>query len=188
MSSKTMRRIGAIQRQILTLLYAGVAFGLSQSPKKQIQIVFEDLPEELAKNRVFALEYGVHRLVKDRLLGIRKCGHGIYEAYLTKEGKEVAYQFDLESIVIRKPKKWDKKWRIVIFDIPENKKKKREIFRYHLRRLGFREIQRSSFCYPHDSATELYKIASGLGIEKHIVYMVVDEISNDKELKLFFKV
>ena len=46
---------------------------------------------------------------------------------LTQLGKEaIPYEFD-ES-------KWDGRWRIVIFDIPENKKVVRNLFRRHLKK------------------------------------------------------
>lgn len=57
-------------------------------------------------------------------------------------------------------KKWDKKWRIVTFDIPEKKRTKRDLFRRKLKELGFGMIQESLWVTPHafeDDISEFIK-------------------------------
>ena len=41
---------------------------------------------------------------------------------LTDKGKNKAITFKIDSMEIKKPKQWDNKWRIVLFDIPEKHK------------------------------------------------------------------
>jgi len=40
---------------------------------------------------------------------------------LTKKGKRIAERHSLDFLKIKKPRRWDKKWRMVIFDVPEKK-------------------------------------------------------------------
>lgn len=66
---------------------------------------------------------------------------------LTKEGKK-----RLESIIpsYHKPKSWDSDWYLVIFDIPEQKKGIREMFRERIKKLGFGQLQRSVWISPYN--------------------------------------
>ena len=56
---------------------------------------------------------------------------------------------------IRKPAKWDGKWRIVVFDIPENLRSIRQALREHLCRLQFYQLQKSVFVLPYECGDEI---------------------------------
>ena len=63
---------------------------------------------------------------------------------ITGKGKNIARNFAVEDYKqIERPTNWDGKWRIVVFDIPEDKRKLRNIIRYHLKKIGFLQIQGS---------------------------------------------
>lgn len=47
------------------------------------------------------------------------------------------------------PQPWDGKWRIVFFDVPEQKRPLRDYLRGVLKRFGFYEFQRSMWIYPY---------------------------------------
>ena len=52
-------------------------------------------------------------------------------------------------------KKWDKKWRLVIFDLPEKESGKRNALRKKLTNLGFGQWQRSVYVSPYDFIADL---------------------------------
>jgi len=54
-------------------------------------------------------------------------------------------------------KKWDYKWRIVIFDIKEKVRYKRDILREKLVELGFGMLQQSVYISPHDFLEDIYE-------------------------------
>jgi hypothetical protein len=56
-----------------------------------------------------------YNLKKQGLIEIKKRNHQIYIT-LTEEGKRKAGIFQLNDLKIKKPKKWDGKWRLVIFE------------------------------------------------------------------------
>ena len=62
---------------------------------------------------------------------------------LTENGKRKALTYQIDEMKIKKAQKWDKKWRIVLFDIPEKKKKIREALRHHLKNLDFLNIKKA---------------------------------------------
>lgn len=180
------RKFGVLQRKALTLLLGGIAFGLCQSPRKQWQII-KDVPKELERCNLQMFEYGLHRLVADRYIKMEDCGNGRYEAYLTREGRELAESFSLETLYIEKPDRWDKKWRIVFFDVQERYRRKRNALRFHLRRLGFREIQRSVFAHPYPCGEEIMRIAAYYKLLSCVHYAVADELSDSRRLRALFK-
>ncbi len=104
--------------------------------------------------------------------------------YLTKKG----YLEILKYQIQRKHLKWDGKWRIVIFDIPEEKRNYRNFLRNILRWFGFRELQKSVWVFPYDirgKIKELFKI-QGLKIEDDVRFLTVDEIDQDDDLRSEF--
>lgn len=72
--------------------------------------------------------------------------------------------------------KWDKKWRIVIFDIEEKQKKTREALRYKLKELGFGMIQESVWITPYDVIVDFREFIKSIGLEKEVFAMEVSGI------------
>lgn len=105
---------------------------------------------------------------------------------ITEKGKKRLFQYDYEELKINIPKKWDKLWRVVIFDIPEKRKKARDAINIKLQELGFRSIQKSTFIFPYKCKNEIDFVAEHLFIRKYVNYLLVKEIENEKELKKIF--
>jgi len=182
---KKIQRIGKNQQKILTILLAGLSMGLTRSPKAQWKIL-KDIPKELCKVDTQSIEYGLHRLYAQKYIYMKECGRKNYIPQLTKEGKLLAERYSVKNVSIPIQNEWDKKWRMVFFDIPEKFRKRRDNFRFHLRRIGFREIQRSTFCFPYECGKEIMQIASSLYILPYIHYAVVSELSDDELMKPWF--
>lgn len=105
---------------------------------------------------------------------------------LTEKGGERLNQLELEDYKLPKPKKWDKKWRVIIFDIPEKKKKTRHHIRTILTKIGFSRLQDSVWVYPYDCEDFIGLLKSEFGVGKDILYLIVEEIENDKNLRQEF--
>ena len=88
---------------------------------------------------------------------------------------------------IKKSAKWDGKWRMVLFDIPDSDKKIREVLRFHLKRLGFYNYQKSVFIYPHNCKDEIDFLIEFYQIRRYVRQLVVSEIDNDFHLRKIFK-
>lgn len=78
----------------------------------------------------------------------------------------------------RKP--WDKKWRIVIYDIPENKRGIRDLFRRRLKEWGFKLWQKSTWITKNDVTVKLRRLVKSLGISEWVAVIESDDpaISN----------
>jgi len=83
-------------------------------------------------------------------------------------------------------KKWDHKWRMVIFDVPEHKTNIRNELRRALTLRGFHQLQKSVWVYPHPCEDFIELVKGKLGIDADVLYMIAEYIENDKELKREF--
>jgi DNA-binding transcriptional regulator PaaX len=107
---------------------------------------------------------------------------------LTAEGKRRAGEYNLDNLSIQKPQKWDGYWRILIFDIKNKQKVKREALRGKIKELGLFQLQKSVWIYPYDFKKELDFLRSFFYLNKKEMQIIMaKEIENDQEAKVFFK-
>ncbi|HEY4528295.1 MAG TPA: hypothetical protein VJJ48_00505 [Candidatus Paceibacterota bacterium] len=118
------------------------------------------------------------RMVKKGLL---RFNGKYYE--LTKLGQERLRKLELLNFRLNKPKKWDKKWRVIIFDIPEKKKKVRDHLTSLFRQTGIKKLQDSVWIYPYDCEDIIALLKTDFGIGKDLLYLIVEELENDKYLR-----
>ncbi len=76
-------------------------------------------------------------------------------------------------------KEWDELWRLVIFDIEEIKKKKRDIFRNKLKELGFAQLQKSVWITPHDFLVDMKEFIEGTDLEENTILIETSHIFID---------
>ena len=105
---------------------------------------------------------------------------------ITTKGKSRLKAFSIELIEIKKPKKWDGKWRLVMFDIPMRFTKGREALRYHLKDLNFFQFQKSAWIYPYPCEEEILFISDFFGVSKFVEILTVASISRDEKVKRHF--
>lgn len=105
---------------------------------------------------------------------------------LTKMGEQRALHYLTGEFKIQKPKLWDKKWRIVIFDIPENKKIAREVVRENLQRLGFYQLQKSVFVYPYECQELVAALKYTYEINDYLQYIIAESIETEIDLVGYF--
>ncbi|MDP3874960.1 MAG: CRISPR-associated endonuclease Cas2 [bacterium] len=116
--------------------------------------------------------------------GLLKFEDGHYT--LTSQGEKILSHWELADYKLTKPKKWDKKWRIVIFDIPEKKKGIRDQVRQIFIATGFRRLQDSVWVYPYDCEDVIGLLKTDFGIGRDLLYVIADQIENDKYLRREF--
>lgn len=99
-----------------------------------------------------SLYNAVQKLLKTGYLE-KTIKNGIPYLRITGEGWQ-ACQRDFSFLKMRK-KKWNRKWCVVIFDFPEEKKSIRESLRNKLYQLGFGRLQRSIYISPFDFSDDM---------------------------------
>lgn len=136
--------------------------------------------------------------IKDVFLYLRKKGYIRYEyrgqqlhISLTPEGKKRVKRFQIDTLSIDRGKAWDHKWRMVLFDVEEERKMTREALRGKLKELGFFQIQKSVWVHAFPCEKELRMLQEFFGLEES-QYLCFEFFSFPKTLeqkiKLFFRV
>jgi len=108
------------------------------------------------------------------------------EIKLTKHGKELLKLVQIHEIEIPKPKKWDKNWHLVSYDIPEFKRKERNWFRSRIINLGFEKIQDSLWVFPYECREEIAIISNALGISDFVAYLNTNQLPHQERIKRHF--
>ena len=125
----------------------------------------------------------IKRLQKQEMLTIEE-KEGETSIEITEKGKKRILEYDFENIS-RKAKRRDGKWRVIIFDIPEAKKKSREAFRSKLTQIGCVRWQDSVFVSAFPCKEEVDFLCHYLEISDYVTLAVLGEIERGE--KLLFK-
>lgn len=119
---------------------------------------------------------------------IERKNHQIYIS-LTEEGKKMAGWLQINSLSIKRPKKWDRNWRIVIFDIAQLKRIYRDALRSKLKELGFYPLQKSVWAHPFDCRDEIKLLKEFFGLKDIEMRLIIArDIGQDAWLKKEFKI
>lgn len=105
---------------------------------------------------------------------------------ITRKGQTRLRAFAIDLIEIKKPKKWDGKWRLVMFDIPMRFTKGREALRRHLKELDFYQFQKSAWIYPYPCEDEIIFIADFFSLGKYVKILTVETVLREDKLKKHF--
>jgi CRISPR-associated endonuclease Cas2 len=177
-------KIGSLEKRVLILLFGWMAIGLAYSPGRQWKIL-QAMGDEWEETNKQSFERSLRSLARKKLLIERKNKDGSVTFVLTKRGRKSAELCDLYggSLKFKKPGKWDKKWRVVMFDIPEKDRVFRGILREHLQEIGFFKLQQSVFVYPYPCEKQLIKLAEVYSASEYVRVLTVSFIDNESALR-----
>ena len=114
-------------------------------------------------------------LKKQKFIKEKKNYEGSVLVSLTDKGILRAINYKFRRLAHKK-EKWDGKWRMVAFDIPNTCRKGRNALRYRLKTGGFYELQESIFLYPYDCKREIDAIVNLFKLEKYVRFGTLDYI------------
>ncbi|OHA26994.1 MAG: CRISPR-associated endonuclease Cas2 [Candidatus Taylorbacteria bacterium RIFCSPHIGHO2_02_FULL_46_13] len=105
---------------------------------------------------------------------------------LTPKGMAKLRQLELVDYKLPRPRRWDGKWRVLIFDIKEERKSLRDKVRRTLIALGFKRLQDSVWVYPYDCEDLITLLKADFKIGKDLLYLVVEKMEYDVPLRKQF--
>jgi len=176
-----IKKTGAIQKKLLLLLLGGLCLSATRSNRKQWKII-KGIGEGLKEINQRAIDRAANSLYKTKLIDEKKNRDGTTTLILSNDGEKKALTYNLENIKINRPKSWDGKWRIVIFDIPHYLKKSRDSLRFLFKKMGFYSLQKSVFIYPFDCQKEIEFITEWHKANKYIRFIVADSVDTESLL------
>ena len=127
----------------------------------------------------------IHRLSQKGLIATKFKKHEKY-IELTKKGKEVAHKLLTEKINLPHGK-WDGKWRLLCFDIPESNRRERAFLRNFLFRNGFRKYQQSVWITPYNILPIILRAVAFAELRQFTRTVTADCIDDEREFKILFK-
>ena len=108
--------------------------------------------------------------------------------WITDKGRELMAQIEFGEYAIPEPAFWDGKWRVLIFDISERRRRARTQLRRLLHGAGFIRMQDSVWVYPYpcDEFISLVRahLKSGVG---EMRFFVAEALESDKAFREHFK-
>lgn len=135
----------------------------------------------------FRMKRAIQDLEKQKLINIyEKDGEQIME--ITERGEKRVLKYKFDELKITRPKKWDKCWRIVAFDIPEKHKRGRDALTRQLKEMELYPLQKSVFICPFECKDEIDFIGEIFNIRKFIHYFVAKEIDDEEYLKRYYNI
>ena len=172
----------AVAKYILKGVLVGAAVAIALTSPYLVQNLLREFNRERKRklNRE-DLEKVLNKFQKDRFVAIVQKGDKGY-LKITQRGRRQLVEFNIDTIKIQK-QKWDGRWRLVIFDIPEKSRVARDVLRQKLKEIGFILVQKSVWICPYECQNEISFISSVYEVERYVNYAIVVQIDNSMFLK-----
>lgn len=84
--------------------------------------------------------------------------------------------FDIKIKSIERKQRLDKKWQMVLFDIPEDRRRDRDLFRKQLQYLGYKKLQKSIWVCPFDILKEIEQLIKRYKLDRFVRLLLVEEV------------
>ncbi len=176
-------RASKIQTIILsTIAISGILAVSMLAPNAMQMMKLFDLDKKKKLYKGQSINNSRKRLLENGLIEYEKDGF----LKLTNSGRKILEKFERKNFKVKIPKKWDKKWRILIFDIKEKKRFVRDQIRITLNNIGFIKLQNSVWIFPYDCEDFITLLKADFGIGKEVLYIIADKVENEKAIKNHF--
>lgn len=109
--------------------------------------------------------------------------------YLKNKNHPKIIEYSIESLLNfkKKNKRWNGKWFLVFFDVPESQRNKRDYLRKFLIRIGFYQYQKSVYLFPYECEKEVELIKQIVEGAKYMKYIIAEKIEDELKAKQYFK-
>ncbi len=177
-----MKHLGPASKKVLLLLEAGLVLSLTRRPDHYFHVL-KNASKEWQKINERYLRESIKKLYQSKLVDCKENKDGTVVLTLSEKGKNKILKYDLDKIEIKKPVRWDKLWRLVVFDIPEEKRSGRMALAAKLKELDFYPMQKSVFIHPYECKDEVNFIVEIFELAPYVRFMRVKDIDIELDLK-----
>lgn len=148
--------------------------------------LLKHLPMNNARERA-RIKRSLHALERRGMIDRQKNTAG--ETWkLTAKGKKVTLQAQLSNMTIQRQDAWDRLWRIIMFDIPENKRIARRALSGTLKKIGCVHYQKSVFLTPFPCEKEIDFVGDVFKVRKCIRIVIAKKIEGATQFRKHFTV
>lgn len=128
----------------------------------------------------------ITRLQKEECIALEKRGEDMY-VRLTEKGKKRLDSYQSNTVALQDPRKWDGKWRVVIFDVTEEKRSVRDRLRRGLKSFGFVRLQQSAWVLPYDCEDVITMLKTDQKLWGDVLYILAEKVEGDEYLRKLFR-
>ena len=140
--------------------------------------------KECSQNSKYAITRSLKGLKKAGLVEQIPSPQNEY-ARLTKEGRKKMHSLELDNNTTLVNTSWDGLWRIILLDLPENRKAERESLRYLLKKAGFVCLKNSAWISPFPYEHLFTNIKKDLSLTTEMMIIVTEFIDEETRKFLF---
>lgn len=177
-----MRHIGPVGKKVLLLLSGGLALSLTRRPDAYFRVI-KGIAKEWKKINKRSLRESIRKLYRSKIVDYKENNNGTVKLVLTEAGRKKVLLYDLDKLKINRPPRWDRMWRMVVFDIPETKKPARMALVSKLKELGFYPMQKSVFIHPYECKNEIEFITEIFNLAPYVRFLRVGDIDIELDLR-----
>lgn len=131
----------------------------------------------------YAITRSIKNLADTGLIERLESGQSEY-ARLTQKGRHKVASLKLDSRESLANPNWDGKWRIILLDLPEDRKAERESLRYLLKKAGFIRLKNSAWVSPFPFEFLFQNLKKDLGLSTELMIIVTDSLDAETEKDL----
>lgn len=130
----------------------------------------------------------IENLERSDIISLEEKGENVYVRSLNNDNSLVM-KYSIHALLDfkKKEKKWNGKWFMVFFDVPEIQRNKRDYLRKFLEKLGFYRYQKSVYIFPYECEKEISLIKKIVKGARYMKYIIAEKIEDEEKIKAFFK-
>mgnify|MGYP003408116190 FL=1 len=152
--------------------------------KNEVKEVILDEFDQYSQKPEYAISRSIKNLVESGMVEILKSDNQDY-VRMTQEGRNKLHSITLEAEGALVSTTWDGFWRIILIDIPEERKSEREAVRYLLKKAGFVCLKNSAWISPFPYEHLFTNIKKDLGFTQEMIIFVTDKVDDETKKSLF---
>ncbi len=176
---------GELTKEILKGLAVGgliiASFALPNLPQ-----VFSLFGVKTARDR-YRMRRTFEALKKQKLIELQE-QNDVIVMKITSEGEARVKKYKFDELRIIRPKKWDNKYYVICFDIPQKYKRARDAISAKLKDMEIYPLQKSVFICPFECQDEVDFIGEVFNVRRFIKYFVVEKLDeiDEKNIKRYY--
>ncbi len=128
------------------------------------------------------------QLEKRQLIDLKRENNQVFVKVKDKNNVLIIKYSLRELLNLKKRKKWRGKWFLVVFDVPEEERKKRDYLRRFLKEIGFYPYNQSVYVFSYECEKEINLIKKIVEGGKYISYIVAEKLEKEENLKRYFNI
>lgn len=146
-------------------------------------VPLERIKETTDKKDLYTINRSIKSLIESGCVEKLRSDNKEY-LRLTKKGKSKSHSLCITNTDSLVSQNWDGFWRIIILDLPEERKSERESLRYLLKKAGFVCVKNTVWISPHPFEQLFMNIKKDLDLTTEIMIIVTKFI--DEETRAIF--